>query len=143
MHKCKGNEKEYHKLYYQENKDKWSDPEKRFAKRHPEKNRQCQKAYKERNKEKVKAYNKAWAQRNSGKVTAYARAYQLAKSRNAPAWLTKEQLEAIESTYVNRPDGSHVDHIIPLRGKIVSGLHVPWNLQYLRAAENIKKSNKI
>lgn len=35
-----------------------------------------------------------------------------------------------------------MDHIYPLQGPNYSGLHVPWNLQYLDRDANIRKSNK-
>ncbi len=64
------------------------------------------------------------------------------KVNATPKWLTKEQITQMIEFYKQCPEGYEVDHIIPLRGKNVVGLHVPWNLQYLTIKENRQKSNK-
>jgi 5-methylcytosine-specific restriction endonuclease McrA len=51
-------------------------------------------------------------------------------------------LDKIRDFYINCPKGMTVDHIIPLQGTIVSGLHVLSNLQYLTREENSRKNNK-
>lgn len=72
----------------------------------------------------------------------------LAKVQRTPLWLTVEQRKEIKQYYA---DASYltaytkvkieVDHVVPLQGRVVSGLHVPWNLQLLTKAENCAKNN--
>lgn len=77
-------------------------------------------------------------------------AYRGRKLQAQPSWLTKEQKDQVCSFYAHAKecelltgDKYHVDHIIPLQGKNVCGLHVPWNLQVLPADVNLSKSNKL
>lgn len=72
------------------------------------------------------------------------------KLQATPKWLTEYQTEAIEVTYELAKHLSDVfgekmsvDHIIPLKNKIVCGLHVPWNLQVMPKDVNSRKSNKL
>lgn len=58
--------------------------------------------------------------------------------RVTPVWA---DLEAIRQFYAECPKGHEVDHVIPIRGRRVTGLHVRDNLQYLRVVDNRKKSN--
>ncbi len=61
------------------------------------------------------------------------------KLERTPSWA---DLDKIKEIYKSCPIGYHVDHIVPLNGDFVSGLHVEHNLQYLPAIDNCKKSNK-
>lgn len=78
-----------------------------------------------------------WSDENIGARirNAKRRAKQLERT---PFW---SDLEQIRKFYMNCPQGMTVDHIIPLRGKLVSGLHVSNNLQYLSLGDNSAKRN--
>jgi len=72
-----------------------------------------------------------------------------AKLQRIPKWLTPVDFERIQNEYrlaalqtLITKEPWQVDHIIPLQGKLVSGLHVPSNLQAIRAVENRRKHNK-
>lgn len=61
------------------------------------------------------------------------------KIKATPKWA---DLVKIRQIYERCPAGMHVDHIVPLRGKNVCGLHVEYNLQVLPASDNCRKNNK-
>lgn len=89
-----------------------------------------------------------WKKENPIKVYAANANQRAARLQRVPLWLTKTQHKQIEQFYWEAAEISklvgepyHVDHIVPLQGKTVSGLHVPWNLQILHAKENLKKGN--
>lgn len=71
--------------------------------------------------------------------TLHSKKYKLNIVERTPGW---SEFSEIEDFYAKCPIGHHVDHEIPLRGELVSGLHVLSNLQYLKADENLSKSNK-
>lgn len=91
--------------------------------------------YKLRHKE----YVKKWKKDNRVSYNAYLASRKKRVRLATPKWAN---LNIIRKFYLECPKGFHVDHIIPLNGKEVSGLHVISNLQYLPAIENLRKSNK-
>lgn len=75
-----------------------------------------------------------------GRLRAKSMKRHAQKLKAIPKWA---DLKAIREFYKKCPEGYHVDHIVPLQGKTVSGFHVLENLQYLPAKENLSKGNKL
>lgn len=101
------------------------------------------------NTEKYKEKTRLWQQNNRARHNAYCMFRYTSKMQARPKWLSQDDLWMIEEAYSlaklrEQMTGIkwHVDHIVPLRGKTVCGLHVPWNLQVITASENCSKRNK-
>jgi len=105
--------------------------------------------YYQKNRERVLEYSRTYRKVNAGKVNSWTRKRQLAKLNRTPQWLTSQHLADMEAYYTTAKelqwlseDILTVDHITPLQGKDVSGLHVPWNLQILPMKMNSSKGRK-
>lgn len=95
-----------------------------------------------------KETSREWRARNKHRVALYAASRRSALAKRTPPWLTDAHFAEMltffrQSEALTKETGEphHVDHIVPLRGKTVSGLNVPWNLQVLPALDNLRKSN--
>jgi len=99
--------------------------------------------------ERKRESTRKWASKNVAAITAKSRLRREAKRRRAPPWLTREQRAEMRAMYQRARDYTelsgtpyHVDHVIPLQGETVSGLHVPWNLRVVPGIDNVLKSNR-
>ena len=154
----------------EEQKLKQRERQKRYAEKHKEKVKAAIKKWNSENKEKLNEASKNWYSRNKDskefkdknsrktkewsaknphKVLEQSARKRATKLQRMPAWLTDDDKWIISEFYRLAKDRTklhgfqwHVDHIIPLRGKNVSGLHVPSNLQVVEKQINLTKSNK-
>ena len=102
--------------------------------------------YRETRREKFNAINKTWRVKNHAYIL-YKNALRKKHIKLAtPAWanfdlIRKMYIKAVEKT---KETGVHyhVDHIVPLRGENVCGLHVENNLRVITAKENLMKGNR-
>jgi 5-methylcytosine-specific restriction endonuclease McrA len=119
-------------------------------------------AYAKGNAAKIASYREAWREANKAKIAAQKADYEKTnphiknainakrraqKLQATPPWADLDAIKAIyeQAAFLSKVLGEaqHVDHIIPLQGKKVCGLHVAANLQILSATDNIKKGNKL
>jgi len=108
------------------------------------------KQYYQANAEDRKAKQRLWSKTNRGTANALTKRYKLRKVNATPPWLSESQLLHIKCKYqlaamlnIHGVEAWHVDHIVPIRGKDVCGLHVPWNLRVIPAKENMAKGNRL
>jgi len=147
--------KEVKRLYRLNNKDKRIKTNRLYYLKNIEKFKEINKLYNLENKNNIKKYQLKYYLNNKKNIKDKVKEYNLnnphirrankAKRRASELKATPKfaNLNKIKEIYKNCPKGYHVDHIIPLQSKIVCGLHVEWNLQYLTPSANISKSNKL
>jgi len=136
--------------------------DKAWCKANPEKKAARAKAWYEANREKsiantkawrkahpdiCKAYSKAWNKANPEKNTIKTTERRAAVKQRTMAWSDLEAIKAIyaKARHLTKVTGvrHEVDHYYPLRGKLVSGLHVETNLQILTSLENQIKGTSL
>lgn len=107
------------------------------------------KKYRDANPEKLKESKRSYLERNRGAIYAKCKLRTLSKKQRTPKWLTLDDIWIMKQAYELAVLRTymfgfkwHVDHILPLNGELVSGLHVPANLQVLPGRVNIQKRNK-
>jgi hypothetical protein len=146
---CKDCRKGDHIDRYEANKEEWNKRSVAWRAANPDKAKLIHAKFREANREQRNAYKSDWVQANRGHVNAYCVKRHAEKLKRTPAWLSEFDKLKIECLYQlaamrTRESGYiwHVDHIIPLQGKFVSGLHVPSNLRVIPAVENNRKYNR-
>lgn len=111
-----------------------------WAKDNKDRVRKAQRKWLEKYPDRRKAASSAYMKRNKAYYNQYSSLYRRAVEKATPLWVDKQELldAYLEAEYQQL----EVDHIIPIKNKLVCGLHIPENLQLLTRSENARKSNK-
>jgi hypothetical protein len=139
-------EREYKRIWARNHRDVLEN----WVENNRDKSNAIKKKWRDNNPDATSAATKIWRGNNPGQAAAHVATRRSKKLKATPSWLTKEQKKEIAEFYKLAKelqwlseDPLEVDHIIPLQGENVSGLHVPWNLQILPRDLNLKKGNRI
>jgi hypothetical protein len=148
MARDKENAKRLRKEWYERNKELTKQRARAWELANPEKTAEKKAKWRENNRDKHNATNREWWAENKPKRASYQAKRRAAILQRTPNWLTDDDLWLIEEAYDlaalrTQTFGFawHVDHVIPLQGRKVSGLHVPENLQVIPGSDNVKKHN--
>jgi hypothetical protein len=140
---------EYFREWRAKNKEKIKRNQKKYYEDNKERLKEGFRDYYKNNRETIRQRGKKHYEDNKALYLMYSRTRKATIKKRTPPWLSDEQFSEIKDVYLNCKSISesteilhHVDHIVPLCGKNVCGLHVPWNLQILKAEDNLGKSNK-
>jgi hypothetical protein len=123
--------------------------QKAIALKKPEQHKAYKKDQYDKHRETTLAQKRVYRQANKGKINALVAARKQHIKQRTPSWVGKEEMWLIKEIYDlailrTKMTGRqwHVDHIVPLQGILVSGLHIPENMQVIPAIINITKKNK-
>jgi hypothetical protein len=140
--------KEYARIYYLKNKEKLKQRAKDWSKENPEKVSLAKKKWSCNNKALERQLINDWKAKNRHSIYATNAKRRGVLLMATPKWFNKNHNREIKDFFICAEmftlytgEKYHVDHIIPLCGKNVNGLHVPWNLQVIPAKQNLRKSN--
>jgi len=136
---CKECKYIYDKSYRELNRDKIRENQKRWEAANREHCNSKYREYAEKNRERRRELVMISIRKKPWKKNAREAKRRSAKLNATPMWAN---MDMISDIYETCPKGYHVDHIVPLQGKTVCGLHVEYNLQHLLAYDNFIKSNK-
>jgi hypothetical protein len=136
----------YHARWSRENPGKMRAASRKYYARNSVRRNAENKQYRAQNPEKERVRKARWIANNPEKTRAMAAARRAAKSFRTPVWADLKAIELVyaEAARLTTTTGilHEVDHVIPLRGAKVSGLHVHGNLQILTESENMAKGNR-
>ena len=145
---CRVPRDKYLRNYRQENRERLTHLTKEWVSNNIDHVKQRRKQHYLSNRDRLRALGKQHYIDNKSVYLHYSKLRKLAQKKRTPPWLNKEQKQQILSFYreakslqITTGVDYHVDHIVPLCGKTVCGLHVPWNLQVIEGSINLSKSN--